>query len=115
MRGANDPRSTMMPRTTAATRDVRLRRIRRTMSASGDSRGRAALVRAESWIGPGIKHVGEKTAQRHHDAADDHRADYQWIVAGTDAVDESVAHPGPGKNLFDEDGAGQQGGERQSE
>src|SRR4051812_36762933 len=108
--GASAPRSTMIPRITAEIRDARLRSTRRTASANGDSRGRTTLVRAESWISPGIKRVGEKTAQCHHDAADDHCSHNQRVVAGADAVHERVTHSRPAKNPLDEYGTGKKRG-----
>src|SRR2546429_1978932 len=107
MSGARIPTSTMTPSTKSATRDDGLRRIRRKPIASGDSRGRATLVGAESRVCPDIEQVGEKTSNRDHDAADDDSPDDEWIITGGDGVDDGIAHTWPGKDLLDEECAGQ--------
>src|SRR6266550_6438784 len=104
----------MTPRTKKATREDGLRRIRRTPSASGDSRGRAGLVAAESWICPGIEQVVEKASEGDHDAADDDAAHHEWIIARADRAHDRVAHTGPGEDLFDEKGTGEKGGKRET-
>src|SRR6202049_3365147 len=115
MSGARRPTSTMTPSTKKATREDGRRRIRRTPRASGDSRGRAALGAAESWICPGIEQVGEKASKRHHDAADHDAAHHEWIIARVDRAHDRVAHTGPGEDLFDEKGAGEKSGEREAD
>src|SRR6266853_1461164 len=104
----------MTPSTKKATREDGRRRIRRTPSASGDSRGRASLVAAESWICPGIEQVGEKASQSDHDAADDDAAHHEWIIARADRAHDRVAHTGPREDLFDEKGTGEKSRERQT-
>src|SRR3982750_1075545 len=84
MSGARIPTSTITPSTNSATRDDGLRMICRRPMARGDSRGRAALVVTESRVGPGIEQVGNETAERDHDAADDEASHDQRIVAGSD-------------------------------
>src|SRR5206468_12125027 len=115
MSGARIPTSTIMPNTKSATRDDGLRRIRRTPSASGDSRGRAGLVAAEPWVCPGIEQVGEKTSNGDHDAANDHASHRQWIIACGDGVDDGESHSGPGEDLLDEERTGEKRGKRESD
>src|ERR1700686_4754560 len=104
----------MTPSTNKATREEGLRRIRRTPSASGDSRGSAALAAAESWICPGIEQVGEEASERDHDAANDDAAHHEWIIARADRAHDRVAHSLPGEDLFDEKGTGEKSGERET-
>src|ERR1700730_220855 len=97
----------MTPSTKKATREDGRRRIRRTPSASGDSRGRAVLVAAESWICPGIEQVGEKASECDHDGADDDAAHHELIITRADRADDFVAHTAPSEDLLDEKGAGE--------
>src|SRR5438105_5075264 len=107
MSGASRPTSTITPSTKSATREERLRKIIRRVRPSGDSRGRGGLVTAESGVSPGIEQVREQAAESDHNAADDHSADDERIVARTDCVDHCVAHSGPGEDAFDEKRAGE--------
>src|SRR2546423_14464294 len=115
MKGASAPTSTITPSTNSAMREERLRRIPRTVSPSGDSRGCAPLVGAESWVGPGIKEVGEQASKSDHDAADDHATYNERVIARADGVDDGVAHSGPGEDPFDEERAGQKRRERETD
>src|SRR6266550_3531400 len=114
MNGASRPTSTMSPSTMRAMREDLPRRRRRTVSASGDSRGRAGLASANSWVCPGIEQIGEKTSNCHHDAAEDHSTDDEGVVAGSDCGDDRESHSGPHKYLLDEEGAGEESGEGES-
>src|SRR6266550_8291384 len=111
MSGASAPTRTMIPSTTSAARDALARRIRRTPSARGDSRGRGALAGSNSWVCPSIEQIGQDASEGHHDAADDHSANDERIIARADGVDDGESHPGPGKDLLDEERAREQGGE----
>src|SRR4051812_41260715 len=113
MRGASSPMSTITASTKSATRDEGLRMIWRTPSASGDSRGCAVLVVTEPRVGPRIEQIGEQTSQSDHDAAYDHSTDDERVVAGADRADDCQSHSRPRKNLLDEEGAGEQSGERE--
>src|SRR5450759_5085685 len=111
MSGASSPTSTMTPSTKNATREDGLRRMRRTPSASGDSRGHVGpLVAAKSWVCQGIEQVGEKASERDHDAADDDAAHQERIVARADRVDHRVSHSRPGEDLLDEKSAREKSG-----
>src|SRR5258705_8065574 len=114
MNGASRPTSTMIPSTTSAMRDNLPRRSWRTTSARGDSRGRAGLASAKSWVCPGIEQIGEKTSSRHHDAAEDHATDDERVVAAADRIDDGESHARPRKYLLDEERAGQQCGKREA-
>src|SRR5258705_8404062 len=107
MNGASRPTSTMIPSTTSATRDNLPRRSWRTTSARGDSRGRAGLASANSWVCPGIEQIGKKTSSRHHDTAEDHTTDNEGVVAGSDCGDDREPHSGPREYLLDKERAGQ--------
>src|SRR5688572_893790 len=113
MSGASRPVSTMIPSTTRAMRDDLARRIRRTPSARGDSRGRGALMGAKSWVCPGIEQVGENAPKRYHDAAEDHSTDDERVVAGADGVDDGEPHSRPGEDLLDEKRTGEESRERE--
>src|SRR5882762_10315938 len=113
--GARIPTSTMTPSTNRATRDDGLRSMLRTPTPSGDSRGRATLVATDSWIGPGIKQIGEEAAKRDHDAADDYSAHNERIITGADGADHRQPHPRPRKDLLDEKSAGEKRGERKAD
>src|ERR1700694_3549542 len=115
MKGASRPTSTMITSTTRATRDDLARRMRRTPSARGDSRGRAGLVSSESWVSPGIEQIGDNASNGHHDAADDHSPYDEGIVASADGVDNCETHSRPGEDLFDEKRAGEESGEGKPE
>src|SRR6188508_62693 len=112
-KGASNPTSTITASANSAMRDDRLRRIARTVSPSGDSRGRATLV-ADAGVGPGIEQIGDETAEGYHDAADDHTSDEKRIITRADGVDDGVTHPRPGEDPLDEKCAGEQRRERQA-
>src|SRR5687767_13004563 len=109
--GAMRPMKTIVVRIPRARREGRRSMIRANILPSDDSRD--AAVRSagtEPRIGPRVKHVGEEAAQHYHHAADDHRADDQWIIPGLDRVHQSVAHPRPREHSLDEHGSRQQRG-----
>src|SRR5688572_3717823 len=111
MNGASSPVSTMIPSTTRAMRDDLARRIRRTPRASGDSRGRGALMGAKSWVCPGIEEIGENASECYHDASEDHSTDDERVVASADGVDDGEAHSRPGEDFLNEKRAGEESGE----
>src|SRR5881394_2322471 len=111
MKGASAPTSTITPSRTSAIREERRRKSVRTVRPSGDSRGRAALMTAESGVGPGIEQVGEQTAKSDHDAADDHPTDDEGVVARADGVHHRVSHSWPGEDALDEKRSGEKRGE----
>src|SRR5215210_2948030 len=108
---------------TSGARSARTYRAASTRSATragvskrrADARTRAiGSANTHPRIGPSVCDVGEEIPEDHHQGADDHGGENEWIVPHEDRRRDHHPHPRPGEHAFDEHGAAEEGGEGES-
>src|SRR5450759_2484606 len=77
------------------------------------SRRRSTI--AHPWVGDGRKNVREQTPQRDEDAGDDHATRCDIVIEPLNRVDRQPSKPVPAEDVFNEEGATEDGGEKQTE